>query len=66
VNTLQYASALLTGLALVPGVLFLLDRAELSVVLSLACVVVIAASLAWMFRPAQNETESDRGTAPQR
>ena len=50
--SLRLLAALLVSVALVPVVLFLLGKGELSVLTSVGCVLLIAASVFVMFSPA--------------
>lgn len=58
---LRLLAALLALLALVPVVLFLLGKGELSVLTSIACVVLIAASVFVMFSPVDHGAAGPAG-----
>lgn len=61
--SVRLLAAITTGLALVPVGIFLLGRGELSVVLSLVNVLLIAGSLYYLFGPAEiagHAVEADR------
>ncbi len=60
----QVYAALISLVALVPVAVFALDRNDPWVALSAVCVVVIAASVYYMFSPAEEDATAGEDSTP--
>lgn len=60
----RLVAPLMTMLAVIPVVLYALAKEQYFLVLSLACVVLIAGSLYYLFSPVEGHEHEDEGTIP--